>query len=105
MIERPSDWKLFKQLAKLSLAQGCFSYEFSSSDKILLAKGERQVCFCILDYITLTVTGKFLVMIGTLLYVFGSRDRHSKQQRGVHPIENKVPKGGTFCCHLYKLGS
>ena len=32
----------------------------------------------------LTVTGQFLVIIGTLLHVFASRERHSKPTTEVH---------------------
>ena len=36
----------------------------------------------------LTVTGKFSVMIGTLVYVFGSCEHHSKLQiRKIHPFK------------------
>ena len=45
----------------------------------------------------LMITGKILVMIGTLLYVIGSRERHSKLTEEMHISLGLIPKKDTLC--------
>ena len=48
----------------------------------------------------LTVTGKFSVTVGTLLYIFGSYERHCKPTKEMCIPLRLTPKGGTLCCRL-----
>ena len=53
----------------------------------------------------LTITGKFPVTIGTLLYVFGSCERHSKLTEQMHVPLRPIPKEDTLRCRRFcKLG-
>ena len=50
----------------------------------------------------LTITGKLLVMIGNLLYVFSSCKRHSTPTKEMHIPLRLISEGDTLCCQLYK---
>ena len=53
----------------------------------------------------LAITRKFSVMIGTLLYVSGSYERHSKPTTEIYILLRPIAKRDILCCHLCQLGS
>ena len=53
----------------------------------------------------LTVTIQISVITGSLLYMFGSCERHSEPTKEMCILSRLTAEGDTLCCRLYKVGN